>query len=107
MKTLKSIIQHTDYGVDRRVVKYGNKILGYMEPYPQYTACDEEKGKWFYALGKPSDNPTTYRCNTEDEARNTLYTIIESQVNPKCMEDVLEDESLSNTPFDNRGDYMN
>ena len=81
MKTLKSIIQHTDYGVDRRVVKYGNKILGYMEPYPKYTACDEEKGKWFYALGKPSDNPITYRCNNEDEARNVLYEATKVIVN--------------------------
>ena len=87
MKMLKSTIQHTDYGVDRRVVKYGNKILGYMEPYPKYTACDEEKGKWFYALGKPSDNPSdnpiTYRCNTEDEARNALYAATEAIVNEK------------------------
>lgn len=58
-----------------------------MEPFPTNAACDEEKSKWFYALGKPSDNPITYRCNTEDEARNALYTIIENQVKLNCIED--------------------
>lgn len=83
MKILKSIIQRTDYGVDRRVVKYGNKILGYMEPYPKHTACDEEKGKWFYALGRPSDNPITYRCDSEDEARDALYKATQAIFNEK------------------------
>ena len=87
MKALKSIIQHADYGVDRRIVKYGNKILGYMEPFPTNTACDEEKGKWFYALGKPSDDPITYRCNTEDEARKALYEVTEAIVNEGGTED--------------------
>lgn len=81
MKTFKSIIQRTDYGVYRRVVKYGNKILGYAEPYPKHTACDEEKGKWFYALGKPSDNPVTYRCDSEGEACNALYKATQAIVN--------------------------
>ena len=82
MKTLKSTIQHTDYGIDRRVVKYGNKILGYMEPFPTNTACDEEKGKWFYVLGKPSDPyPTIYRCDNEEEARKALYETTEAIVN--------------------------
>jgi len=85
MKTLKGIIQHTDYGIDRRVVKYGNKILGYMEPFPTNTACDEEKGKWFYVLGKPSDPyPTLYKCNTEDEARKALYEATEAIVNKEA-----------------------
>lgn len=86
MKTLKSTIQHTDYGIDRRVVKYGNKILGYMEPFPTNTACDEEKGKWFYVLGKPSDPyPTIYRCNTEDEACKALYDATEAIVNKEAL----------------------
>ena len=56
MKTLKSTIQHTDYGIDRRVVKYGNKILGYMEPFPTNTACDEESAPVTTIVMTPFDH---------------------------------------------------
>lgn len=34
-----------------------------------------------------------------DDVKSEMYT------DDDCIEDVLEDESLSNVPFDNRGDY--
>lgn len=40
------------------------------------------------------------------EAQNIANDVkSEIHTDDDCMEDVLEDESLSNIPFDNRGDY--
>lgn len=66
-----------DYGVKREFIKRGNKILGWIEQYTENNANDDEKGKWFFVIGKPSQKyPTQYPCNTEEEAREKLLEAI-------------------------------
>ena len=55
-----------------------------------------------------SDLENTYDSlnNILDEARDMADDVkSEMYTDDDCIEDVLEDESLSNVPFDNRGDY--
>ncbi len=66
----------TDYGVIRATLKCKNKTLGYVEAYPKYTACDEERNKFFYSIGKPSQNPEQYRVETLEEGMNALQNTL-------------------------------
>lgn len=65
----------TDYDAVRVTLKYKNKILGYVEAYPKYTACDEERDKFFYSIGKPSQNCEQYVVDTLEEGMNALQRI--------------------------------
>ena len=105
---IKLVATVTDYGAKREILKKGNKILGWIEQYAFNNANSHEIGKWFFAMGKPSQkDPIQYVCDTADEARNKLFEATNDlgYIGHKHQEDILEDESLSNVPFDNRGDY--
>lgn len=66
----------TDYGAVRVTLKHKNKVLGYVEAYPKYTACDEERDKFFYSIGKPSQNNDQYRVETLEEGMNALQRVL-------------------------------
>lgn len=108
MKHTKLIERVTDYGAIQEVLKHGNKILGWIEQYSSNSANTQEIGKWFFAIGKPSQKyPIQYVCNTLDEAEHKLCEAVNNTYfrPTKHQEDVLEDESLANEAFDDRGDY--
>lgn len=65
----------TDYGAVRATLKYKNKILGYVEAYPKYTSCNEEHNKYFYSIGKPSQNCEQYRVETLEKGMNALQRL--------------------------------
>ena len=109
MKHTKLIERVTDYGARQEVLKHGNKILGWIEQYATNNADDNEKDKWFFALGKPSQKyPIQYVCNNVEEAEHKLFEAVNDTYFHKIkhQEDILEDESLANVPFDDRGDYI-
>lgn len=77
MPNLKWIKRVTDYGAEQYLLKSGNKILGWVESYPYYTAVGEEKDKWFYAFGKPSDDSyTSFKEDTKEKAMDKLLNFI-------------------------------
>lgn len=65
----------TDYDAVRVTLKCKNKVLGYVEAYPKNTVCDEERNKFFYCIGKPSQNHEQYRVDTLEEGMNALQRI--------------------------------
>jgi len=108
MKHTKFIERVTDYGAKQEVLKRGNKILGWIEQYASNNANVHEIGKWFFALGKPSQKyPIQYVCDNVEEAEHKLFEAVNDTYfhEIKHQEDVLEDESLANEAFDDRGDY--
>ena len=108
MKHTKFIERVTDYGARQEILKQGNKILGWIEQYASNNANVHEIGKWFFALGKPSQKyPIQYVCDRLDEAEYKLLEAVNYSYSntTKHQEDVLEDESLANEAFDDRGDY--
>lgn len=108
MPNITVLTKITDYGTRQVLIKDRNKILGWAEPYSSYSANTHEIGKWFFCIGKPSQkDPVQFVCNSEDEAVKALTNTLEQMgcMGSKHIEDVLEDESLANEAFDDRGDY--
>lgn len=70
---LKWVERITDYGAAQILLKKENKILAWIESYPKNTAVDEEKDKYFYAFGKPSDNNyLSFRVDTIEEGKTKV-----------------------------------
>lgn len=108
MKHTKFIERVTDYGAKQEILKCSNKILGWIEQYASNNANVHEIGKWFFALGKPSQKyPIQYVCDYLYEAEYKLFEAVNIPYPhiTKHQEDILEDESLANEAFDDRGDY--
>ena len=59
------------------------------------------------SYSKKQKDPVQFVCNDEDEAVRALTNTLEQMgyMGSKHQEDVLEDESLANEAFDDRGDY--
>lgn len=67
---LKWVERITDYGATQILLKKGNKILAWIESYPKNTTVDEEKDRYFYAFGKPSNNNyLSFRVDTIEEGK--------------------------------------
>ena len=79
MKKLHFVEKITDYGSKQVLLKLGNKILGYIEAYPKFTACEDEKNKYFYGIGKPNNKnfAVSYTLNTLDECIDSLWEIFD------------------------------
>ena len=76
LKELHYVDKVMDYGVTVSILKARNKILGWVEPYPESTAVDEEKGKYFYSVGNPNKQRLTqYTVDTLDEGKEALKRI--------------------------------
>ena len=76
LKELHFVDKVMDYGVTISILKARNRILGWVEPYPEFTAVDEEKGKYFYSLGNPNKHRLTqYTVDTLDEGKEALKRI--------------------------------
>lgn len=75
-KELHYVDKVMDYGVTVSILKANNRILGWVEPYPQSTAVDEERGKYFYSVGNPNKQRLTqYTVDTREEGMNALKRI--------------------------------
>lgn len=66
----------TDYGAEQVLLKSGNKILAWIEPYPNSTPVYNERGKWWYAFGNPNQHHfTSYKVNDKEEGKKVLMEI--------------------------------
>ena len=81
-----------------------NKTYKALEKLEKASAALKEAG--FPDAASSLDNMYDLINNELCEAQSVAKDIkSEMRTDDDCIEDVLEDESLSNVPFDNRGDY--
>ena len=77
MANLKWVKRITDYGAEQYLLKSGNKIVAWVESFPYYTAVDEEREKWFYAFGKPSDTVyISFKTETKEQAMDKVMSCV-------------------------------